>query len=87
MSGLERSRSPARDKGNIVIDADAAISPPALAGAADVPKLDGFADQVWEQICPKMDDKLPGFATGFKEDVKLVVNSLVKNQVDRLEKD
>ena len=78
-SGEKRSRSPARDKGNT--DSNAAASTP----VGDVAKIDGF-DEIWDTIGPKMDNKLSDFASGFKEDVKNVVNSMVKDQVDRLEK-
>ena len=79
LSGEKRSRSPARDKGNTDSNS-AAITP-----AGDKPKIDGF-DEIWDTLGPKMDNKLSDFSSGFKEDVKNVVNSMVKDQVDRLEK-
>ena len=80
-SGETRSRSPPRDKGNT--DSNAAAS--TLPRVGDDAKIDGFTE-IWDTICPKMDNKLSDFASGFKEDVKTVVSSMVKNHVERLEK-
>ena len=76
-SGEKRSRSPPGNKGN------AAAS--SLPRDGDESKIDGFTE-IWDTICPKMDNKLSDFASGFKEDVKTVVTSMVKNHVERFEK-
>ena len=74
-----RSRSPARNTGD---NKATAASPPLPGdGSSDDPNM--WSDQVWETICPKLDEKLGGF----KDDVKQVVNTLVGKQVQRLEKD
>ena len=71
--GEQRSRSP---PGNNKSNATA---------SKDDPKDDGFA-AIWDTVGPKLDNKLGDFATGFKEEVKGVVNSMVKTHVERLEK-
>ena len=72
-----RSRSPARNTGD---DKATAAIPVPGDGSSDDPNT--WADQVWDTVCPKLDEKLGGF-TG---DVKQVVNTLVGKQVQRLEK-
>ena len=75
-----RSRSPPRTGNNA---SNAAAS--TLPRVGDESKIDGFTE-IWDTICPKMDNKLSDFASGFKEDVKTVVTSMVKTHVERLEK-
>ena len=66
-----RSRSPKDNKGSLSKGSD---------GSADDPE--SWTEQIWDAICPKMDEKLGGFKT----DVKQVVNTLVGKQLERLEK-
>ena len=75
-----RSRSPPCTGNNA---SNAAAS--TLPRLGDESKIDGFTE-IWDTVCPKLDNKLSDFASGFKEEVKTVVTSMVKSHVERLEK-
>ena len=72
--GSPRSRSPPAGK---VKPSKATLT--GAEGASD--DTETLSDQLWDDICPRLDVKLDGF----KDDVKKVVNSLVGKQVERLE--
>ena len=78
----DRSRSP---KG----EANPSKAKPSKApGGEDKSSADPstWSDQIWDEICPKLDVKLEGFQTVFKESVKTVVNTMVGKHVERLDK-
>ena len=72
--GSPRSRSPSGGKAK-----PSKAVPTGADGASDDPET--WSDQIWDDICPRLDVKLDGF----KDDVKKVVNSLVGKQAERLE--
>ena len=74
----DRSRSPKGDK------AKPSKAPGGEDKASDDPST--WSDQIWDEICPKLDVKLDGFQQAFKEDVKKVVNTMVGKHVERLDK-
>ena len=72
-----RSRSPPRETGK-----KEKAKPSSKGADAPSDNPETWSDQIWDDICPRLDVKLDGF----KDDVKKVVNTLVGKQVERLEK-